>query len=206
MNSMQKNNRGFTLIELLIVIAIIAILALIAIPNFLEAQTRSKVSRVRADMRTMATALEAYFVDWNQYPYGADAEDFRAPAMPPTQAFECFLPIVITTPIAYTTRLLPDMFFNQGVGHGKNTPFHYNEAETAKRLGADGFVSELTLVLTGSLSTAVRWFMFSHGPDGDHDESLDGSVANLATRLYDPTNGTISNGDIYLFGPGYSFR
>ena len=42
---MRANLRGFTLIELLIVIAIIAILALIAIPNFLEAQTRSKVSR-----------------------------------------------------------------------------------------------------------------------------------------------------------------
>src|SRR5437763_4530938 len=72
---------GFTLIELLIVVAIIAILAAIAVPNFLEAQTRSKVSRVRADQRSMATAIEAYYVDNNHYPaydssiqghYGAD--------------------------------------------------------------------------------------------------------------------------------------
>jgi prepilin-type N-terminal cleavage/methylation domain-containing protein len=61
-----KGRLGFTLIELLIVVAIIAILAAIAVPNFLEAQTRAKVSRVLADQRTMATALESYAVDWNR--------------------------------------------------------------------------------------------------------------------------------------------
>ena len=60
--------KGFTLIELLIVVAIIAILAAIAVPNFLEAQTRAKVSRVKSDIRSLATAVETYFIDAGKYP------------------------------------------------------------------------------------------------------------------------------------------
>ena len=60
--------KAFTLIELLIVVLIIAILAAIAVPNFLEFQTRAKVSRVKSDMRTLATAIEAYAVDNDEYP------------------------------------------------------------------------------------------------------------------------------------------
>ena len=60
--------KAFTLIELLIVVAIIAILAAIAVPNFLEAQTRAKVSRVMSDQRTYATALGTYQIDNSSYP------------------------------------------------------------------------------------------------------------------------------------------
>ena len=53
----SRLRHAFTLIELLLVVAIIAT------TNFLEAQVRAKISRARADMRTLAVAVEAYAVD-----------------------------------------------------------------------------------------------------------------------------------------------
>ena len=65
---MRKKESAFTLIELLIVVAIIAILAAVAVPNFMEAQVRAKVTRVKADLRAVKTAIETYRMDHNAYP------------------------------------------------------------------------------------------------------------------------------------------
>ena len=67
----RLNKKGFTLIELLIVVAIIGIIAAIAIPNLLNAIQRGKQKRTMADMRAIATSVEAYAVDNNKYPGGA---------------------------------------------------------------------------------------------------------------------------------------
>ncbi len=63
----MKNEKGFTLIELLVVIAIIGILAAIAIPQFAEYRARGFDARARSDLRNVATAQEAYFVDNEVY-------------------------------------------------------------------------------------------------------------------------------------------
>jgi prepilin-type N-terminal cleavage/methylation domain-containing protein len=73
---------AFTLIELLIVVAIIAILAAIAVPNFIEAQVRAKVSRTMEDLRVSGGALAMYRVDYNAFPHSFSAT-------------------VLTTPVAY---------------------------------------------------------------------------------------------------------
>jgi prepilin-type N-terminal cleavage/methylation domain-containing protein len=100
---------AFTLIELLIVVAIIAILAAIAVPNFLEAQTRSKVSRVRADHRTIVTGLESYFVDNNKYP--------PTPFVTSSRGVMAVVPNQLTTPVSYlTTAGFGDPFTGKSVG------------------------------------------------------------------------------------------
>lgn len=68
---MKRNPKGFTLIELLIVVAIIGIIVAIAIPNLLNAIQRAKQRRTMGDMRSAATAIEAYAVDLNRYPPAA---------------------------------------------------------------------------------------------------------------------------------------
>lgn len=101
--------KAFTLIELLIVIAIIAILALIAIPNFLEAQTRAKISRALADERSIATAIEAYMIDYNTYPYYLHRDDGAIWAGD-MYGESTFVPYRLTTPVAYITKLMPTPF------------------------------------------------------------------------------------------------
>jgi type IV pilus assembly protein PilA len=64
---MRNNERGFTLIELMIVIAIIGILAAIAIPQFSAYRKRSYNAGAQTDARNLATAQEAYYVDYNTY-------------------------------------------------------------------------------------------------------------------------------------------
>ena len=114
MKSLHKTISGFTLIELLIVVAIIAILAAIAIPNFLAAQTRAKVSKLKAEFKTLATAVESYNVDANTYPV------YRSPygqnGVFGDDAYGSNRFDVLTTPVAYITSIPQDPFRFVGAG------------------------------------------------------------------------------------------
>jgi len=226
--------RAFTLIELLIVVAIIAILAAIAVPNFLEAQTRSKITRAKADMRTMATALESYLVDNNKYPYAENlpGQPWLPPGGPPRKNDAGIQAGGLTSPIAYMTSL-PDDVFKHPIGSGINitAPLYY---ERAGFVVVDGVVfrpgvnPRHTMVpseavgrsnyFTGTGAdtqvfdpneTPAQWVLYSIGPDLDFqikDDSgtvITNSRYNLNNR-YDPTNGSISIGNIMRFPGGVS--
>ncbi len=185
---------AFTLIELLIVVAIIAILAAIAVPNFLEAQVRSKVSRARADMRSLRTAIETYSVDEGRYPYG------KSLAVPsPYQKLR-----QLTTPIAYISSIPGDPF-NRGLE--LFTLFYPNEPTNTYlyNSGAAEFGN-------GVEQTAERyqgWSLTSPGPDGELQFAYYAfSPSFIETKryvvwIYDPTNGTVSAGELFERG-GYN--
>jgi type II secretion system protein G len=61
------HRRGFTLIELLIVVVIIGVLAAIAVPKFQNTKGKANAASLRADLRNLITAQEAYFYDNSAY-------------------------------------------------------------------------------------------------------------------------------------------
>lgn len=187
---------AFTLIELLVVVAVLAILASIAVPNFQEAQTRAKVARVQSDMRAIATALEAYAVDYN--------------AFPATQSFFQPLPsrrmAPLTTPVAYMTAIPRDPFTRQ-LGN--------NYEDLIRALGGPGEPMDMyaynqaiieTFATNDTRQNRMAWSLASGGPDlvlewpyyAFSQQFIDNRVYLM--YLYDPTNGTTSRGEIFRRG------
>lgn len=184
-----KSSSAFTLIELLIVVAIIAILAALAVPNFLEAQIRAKVGRAKSEMRELDSALSAYYVDHNHYPLpalnGHGARLWR-----------------LSTPIAYHH------------DPKKREPFRDNALFTDPPYGYHGR-NELVNIgwnndghpAAFSGTPFVFWYLLrSSGPDNDRDgggasalNSID-SADDFINYIYDPSNGTISRGDLWRAG------
>ncbi len=220
--------KAFTLIELLIVVAIIAILAAIAVPNFLEAQVRSKVSRVKSDQRAVAVAAESYYVDNNVYP----PNDAGPPGTP--SQFRLNRIIVFTTPIAYITSFPQDPFlpgdtaspgasldafqyfnydyrYETGSGVAANEWYNYPEPVSFTSWGFLVRGAAVTRDIPGAIikswgpdagkamgpppgldvgDSGLEWSAFYLTDDNDNN---DGQGVNA---FYDPTNGTISIGDI----------
>lgn len=69
--------RGFTLIELLIVVVIIGVLAAIAVPKFQNTKGKANAASLRADLRNLVTAEEAYFYDNSVYTTSINALNMR---------------------------------------------------------------------------------------------------------------------------------
>ncbi|MCC5877927.1 MAG: prepilin-type N-terminal cleavage/methylation domain-containing protein [Candidatus Sumerlaeia bacterium] len=203
-NSLYPSHRAFTLIELLIVVAIIAILAAIAVPNFLEAQVRAKISRTKADLYSIATALETYMVDHNQYPSSSGIHSVTGAVEWQNSEMSSehkFIAPVLTTPIAYMSSIPKDPFATNFPAGEARHYFYTNLAiEKVRNLTppwpGPGNAFENRLVYLG------MWTMWGCGPDLDRNDLAPDRIGGPASTnwhlgFYDPTNGTISNGDIF---------
>ncbi len=186
--------QGLTLIELLIVVAIIGILAAVAVPNYLEATVRTKVSRAQADMRSLATAVEAYHVDHGMHPLpgvlNLDSTMQNPHRTSQGPAYHKFFHEGLTTPVAYTTHLPEDPFMD-----GARPPveewgpwyrrYFYTNLPWFKQV-MEPSPPPVIDVMIGQYGD---WILASAGPNRQRRD--------LANHIYyDPTNGTISDGDI----------
>jgi prepilin-type N-terminal cleavage/methylation domain-containing protein len=208
---------GFTLIELLIVVAIIAILAAIAVPNFLEAQSRAKVSRCRSDLRSIAIAIESYIVDQNVPPLAMRNEDWNGNGCQCDRGWTASC-VALSTPIAYLSNVdfkdpfCPVKYYNNETGARAAQTYQYNNACLLRK----GYVAPSGKVWAPSTDSNIRratqfYTVLSVGPDyvlGPNPFTggawLNAGYAGLDNKgtsqfeawQYDPSNGTVSQGDI----------
>jgi hypothetical protein len=142
------------------------------------------VSLVQSEMASMATAVEAFYVDNGKYPAHQVLPDGH-----PT--FETILKsendnMILTTPIDYISSLMWDWFLPDG-------NMNYLDKLYAYKSDPEG-----------------GWIMGSHGPDRDWDidyhtvydlskgkNAFPGDTSFLVPWTYDATNGTWSSGDIW---------
>jgi general secretion pathway protein G len=68
MRPASLSERGFTLIEIMVVMVIIAILGALIGPQILGRVDEARVTKAKADIRTLGTSLDLYRMDNFQYP------------------------------------------------------------------------------------------------------------------------------------------
>lgn len=156
---------------------------------------RGQVSRVKADMRTLATAIESFYIDHKFYPEGramtelsrdrealASAGIGHLTTSPPGRMDPEGRRVPgLSTPIGYIARaVLKDPFSPLT----RKNPYIYHLGDREK------YGPKIW-----------RWMLISAGPDGDYDfdptVAFDDARAEFLTSvIYDPTNGLVSNGDL----------
>jgi hypothetical protein len=192
-----------------------AVLLLSIVPAYLvfplmhtEAQTRSLLSRTRADMRTTATPLEQYRQEFKVFPPARiEQHDGESYSILDVEAVKETSPQIneelLRDPFApLQRRSLPRVA-------GLAAFFPYS------LLGANWDAIESAPTIFDKiqyLRTPWGYVLWARGPDGVFCPGLceavvlkgagstTASVA-LVNMTYDPTNGTVSAGDIYILGP-----
>ena len=193
--------KGFTLIELLIVIAIILILIAIALPNFLEAQIRARVTAAMGDIRTLATTFEMYYQDFNQYPPTHDPNDPGQNGL-----------YQITSPIKYISSIPQDPFAHQDGLIPEGGEFGWEVASSGATMHQSAF-----LRCKKAGVNVQTYHIASHGPNQQDNFDCNDvwpwckppsanpcvpthHAGGEGFMTYSATNGTKSGGELYQMG------
>jgi len=228
----MKLRKGFTLIELLIVIAIILILIAIALPNFMAARLRAKVTETAANMKTVDTAMNFCASD---YPGGMNEAKWLCANQNTYlgQAWNCDTMGTAPGMGIYTGWVMIHFGnFNPGIsymGSILSTPVQYIEScpldffntamESQGSWPTFGFPASfhIGIYIPGALDGLGRpWQEFWNTFMPEHPEKTDNFVFHLNSagpdvswwntsnfeKLYSPTNGTRSTGDIWRWSNG----
>ena len=68
----RRTARAFTLVELLLVLVILAVLAMVVVPKFTGRREQANDAAARAGLSNIATALDAFEVDYGRFPDSLD--------------------------------------------------------------------------------------------------------------------------------------
>ena len=89
----MKNSRGFTIIELLVVISVISIILGVIIPRFKGMQDEANKAKAEAELKTLQTAVESWFINHSPHAYPPGSETICADYL--NQAN----PVIVGTPL-----------------------------------------------------------------------------------------------------------
>ncbi len=190
-NGSGSHRSGFTLIELLIVIAIILILIAIALPNFLEAQIRAKVTRGQGDLRSIASALEAYQIQYRKYLNLYQTQKWGPRYDPNSITSHRLLPL--TSPIRFMTSIPPEVFDLSRQIPGFQADTYAYGSRTSYDAPGEFWRQYFDKYLK------YQYSIRSIGPDRQFN--IVEAIYPDFILPYSPTNGTTSRGDINKWGP-----
>ncbi|MCB2153359.1 hypothetical protein KQI84_00605 [bacterium] len=171
---------GCALILLAILLVVLCALFPDDIGELLGTGSRNATQRARSDMRSIATAIESYWVDHRSYFPIVDGEDF------PLQRH--FVEPYLDSDLQF--------FLDPYSDKGRFRLYHNGRVFTRSH--------DKGTLPYGYWKNGNLWILVSRGPDLDLDltpevleQNLSSDISTLSTWTFDPTNGAASSGDVF---------